>query len=145
MNMKLRRWEEKDIETIAKMEQRCFRDPWTKQMLLDSLRLPIYHCFLVEDEGQVCGYATMIVLFEDAQIGNIAVDIPFRGRGISKLLMEELHTTAKSLGAEQMLLEVRVSNDAALGLYEKYGYEKYGIRAKYYADGEDAFVMRKTL
>lgn len=143
--MIIRAWEEKDIDTIAEMEQRCFRDPWTKQMLLDCLRFPIYHCFLAEEGGQVCGYASMMALFENAEIGNIAVDTPFRGQGISKLLMDKMHETAKSMGVEQMLLEVRVSNAVAIALYERYGYEKYGVRAKYYADGEDAFVMRKDL
>ena len=59
--------------------------------------------------------------------------------------MEKMHEYAKSLDAERMLLEVRVSNQSAIGLYEKYGYEKYGLREHYYADGEDAYLMQKSL
>lgn len=143
--MQVRSWEQKDITKLAEMERRCFSDPWTEQMLADTLKLPVYHGFLVEEQGEILGYASMIVVCEDAEVGNIAVDLPFRGRGLSKVLMDAMHERAKSLGATQCFLEVRVSNAVAISLYEKYGYEKYGVRAKYYADGEDAFVMKKSL
>ena len=143
--MQIRSWEQKDIPTLAEMERRCFSDPWTEQMLSDTLKLPVYHGFLAEEDGVILGYASLIVVCEDAEVGNIAVDIPFRGKGISKLLMDAMLLCAKSLGATHCFLEVRVSNTVAISLYEKYGYEKFGIRAKYYADGEDAFVMRKVL
>jgi ribosomal-protein-alanine N-acetyltransferase len=143
--MQIRSWEQKDITKLAEMERRCFSDPWTEQMLADTLKLPVYHGFLVEEQGEILGYASMIVVCEDAEVGNIAVDLPFRGRGLSKVLMDAMHERAKSLGATQCFLEVRVSNAVAISLYEKYGYEKYGVRAKYYADGEDAFVMKKSL
>lgn len=143
--MDIRVWEEKDLSAIAEMEKRCFSDPWTEEMLKDAFRLPIYRCFLAEEGGQVCGYCVLIVLFENAEVANVAVDIPYRGKGIAKLLMQKMHEQARSFGAEQSLLEVRVSNAAAIGLYEGLGYERYGKRARYYEDGEDALLMRKEL
>ena len=143
--MYVRAWEEKDLTVIAEMEKRCFSDPWTEEMIKDAFRLPLYRCFLAEEGGQVCGYGILTVLFEEAEVANIAVDLPHRRRGISKLLMREMHEKSRELGAEESLLEVRVSNQAAICLYESLGYEKYGVRAKYYADGEDAFLMRKEL
>ena len=143
--MIVRKWEEKDIPFIADIEKISFADPWTEGMLCDTLRFPVYHTFLVEDGGQVCGYGCLIILFEDAELANIAVAPTYRGKGVGKLLMEKMHAYAKSLGAERMLLEVRVSNQSAIGLYEKYGYEKYGLREHYYADGEDAHLMQKSL
>ena len=141
----IRAWEEKDLQTLSEMESRCFTDPWTKGMLADCLKYPIYHTFLEEEGGQVCGYGCLIVVCEDAEIANIAVDIPFRGKGIGEKLLLAMHEKAKALGAVQSLLEVRVSNAPAIGLYEKFGYTRYGVRKNYYADGEDAFVMQKTL
>ena len=143
--MIVRAWEEKDVVAIADIEQKSFTDPWTESMLFDTLRFPVYHTFLAEEGGQVCGYGCLIVLFEDAELANIAVAPTHRGQGVGKLLMEKMHEHAKSLGAERMLLEVRVSNKNAIGLYEKYGYEKYGLRENYYADGEDAYLMQKSL
>lgn len=143
--MTLRAWEEQDLQTLSEMESRCFADPWTKSMLADTLKYPIYHTFLAEEGGQVCGYACLIVVFEDAEIANIAVDAPYRGRGIGESLLTAMHEKAKALGAVQSLLEVRVSNAPAISLYEKQGYTRYGVRKHYYADGEDAFVMKKML
>ena len=143
--MIVRAWEEKDIAAIADIENKSFADPWTEGMLLDTLRFPVYHTFLVEDGGQVCGYGCLILLFEDAELANIAVAPTHRGQGVGKLLMEKMHDYAKTFGAERMLLEVRVSNASAIGLYEKYGYERYGLRENYYADGEDAYLMQKSL
>ena len=143
--MQVRVWQEKDLPVIAEMEKRCFSDPWTEKMITDSFKIPIYHGFVAEEGGHVCGYTIVTVLFEDAEVMNVAVDIPFRGRGISKLLMNEMHKVARNLGAVQSFLEVRVSNVTAIGLYKSYGYETYGVRAKYYEDGEDAFVMKKDL
>ena len=99
--MQIRAWEQRDIVTLAEMEQRCFSDPWTEQMLADTLKLPVYHGFLVEEQGEILGYASLIVVCEDAEVGNIAVDLPFRGKGVSKLLMDAMHERAKGLGATQ--------------------------------------------
>ena len=143
--MTIRNWEQKDIEKIAEIERQSFSDPWSADMLADTLRYPVYHTFLAEEGGQVCGYGCIILLFEDAELANIAVAPTHRGKGIAKRIMENMHAYAKQRGAERMLLEVRVSNQSAIGLYEKYGYERYGLREHYYADGEDAYLMEKSL
>ena len=144
--MIVRAWQEKDVEQIAQMEQRCFSDPWTKEMLADVLKYPLYTSFLVEDRGQVCAYACLIGIPNvEATIANIAVDTAFRGKGYAKVLMDAMHERAKEIGAEECFLEVRVSNLPAIALYEKYGYQTFGVRAKYYPDGEDAYVMKKVL
>ena len=134
-----------NIENIAKIEQRCFSDPWSKNALKAALQNPFTHCFLMEAGGQVCGYACLFVLFEEAELQNIAVDIPFRNQGLGSELVSFLHEFAKEKGAEKSFLEVRVSNRAAIGLYEKHGYAIYGERSRYYQDGESAYVMQKQL
>ncbi len=143
--MNVRAWTKEDVQKIAEIERACFSDAWTKEMLADCLRFPYYHCFLVEEGGQVCGYCCLIVLFEDGEVANIAVDAPYRGRGIAKALMEKMHDKARSLGATRCLLEVRKSNVAAISLYERFGYCHYGERPRYYEDGEDALLMEKSL
>ena len=86
----------------------------------------------------------MIVMYETAEIANIAVAAPFRGRGLGKTILERMHYTAKTLGVEQCLLEVRPSNVSAIGLYQKCGYTTYGVRERYYGN-EDALLMSKQL
>ena len=145
MSMTIRAWTKEDIPVLAKIERECFTAPWTEDMLADCLRYPIYNCFLAEEGGQVCGYCSLIVVCEDAEIGNIAVAPSHRGRGIAKLLMEKMHEVAREKGATECFLEVRVGNAPAIALYKKFGYAPYGIRANYYEDGEDALTMKRAL
>lgn len=143
--MKLRLWEREDIESISQIEQICFSDPWSKAAFEEVAFSPFRHCFLVEDGGQVCAYSCLFVLFEDAEVQNIAVSPAARGKGYAKALLREMHEKAKALGAKRCLLEVREGNAPALALYESFGYTRYGLRGKYYADGENAVLMQKDL
>ena len=143
--MELRAWTKEDIDQIAALESVCFSDPWTKEMLLKSFVSPIFYSVLIEEQGEIWGYACETVMFEDAEIAIVAVAPKHRKKGLGKLLMERLENIAISRGAEQTFLEVRKSNAAALALYEEFGFEKIRTRERYYADGEDAFVMRKFI
>ena len=105
--------------------------------------MPFSHCFLIEDGGQVCGYCVLSVLFEDAEVLNVAVSKAHRKKGYGALLMEAMLERAIALGATQCFLEVRESNVAAIALYKKYGFSQYGIRKNYYEDGENALTMKK--
>ena len=81
-------------------------------------------------------------VFGISQIMNVAVDTEYRGKGYGNLLIEEFIREAKSRNLDTMSLEVRVSNEPAIKLYEKYGFEVQGRRKKYYQDnGEDAYIM----
>ena len=142
--MIFRPWKKEDLDAIAEMEKACFSEPWSRQDLENVLKFPFYRSVLAEEEGQVCGYACLIVLFETVELGNIAVDPRRRKQGIGSALLEAVHGEAKGLGGREVLLEVRRSNLSAISLYEKFGYKKYGIREHYYGD-EDAILMRKEL
>lgn len=143
--MILRLWEEKDLAQIAELEKECFSDPWDLVSLRSSFLLPVTRCFLAEEEGQVCGYCILSVLFEDAEILNIAVGKKARRRGIGEALLSAALERATLEGAERCFLEVRENNVAAQALYRKFDFETYGLRKGYYADGENALAMKKTL
>ncbi|MEB3851455.1 MAG: ribosomal protein S18-alanine N-acetyltransferase [Desulfurococcales archaeon] len=73
---------------------------------------------------------------------SIAVLEEYRGRGVgSALLSETIRSLRDHYGVESIYLEVRVSNERAIRLYEKFGFRKVRIIKKYYMDGEDAYVM----
>lgn len=143
--MNVRLWEKTDLKSIAALEYACFEDAWSIEEFAMEMHNPYCHCYLVEEGGQVCAYCCLFVLYETAEIHNIAVDIPYRKRGIARLLMQTMHEKAKELGAETCFLEVRESNAPAISLYQSYGYEKFGERKRYYKNGETAILMRKTL
>ena len=144
--MQRRKWNEKDLPILAEIEGRCFPcDAWSEGMLSEVLKAPYQWSVLAEEDGRIYGYACMVSLFETAELLNIAVDIPHRGRGIGEKLLAAIHNQAKTMGAERILLEVRVSNAPAIALYEKHGYIKIAVRKHYYANGEDADIMEKKL
>jgi ribosomal-protein-alanine N-acetyltransferase len=90
----------------------------------------------------IAGFAGMWQLFDEAHVTTIGVDVPFRGRGFGEAMLLKLLDEAVRRGANVMTLEVRVSNDSAIRLYEKYGFSVHGIRPRYYSDnGEDAYLM----
>lgn len=72
----------------------------------------------------------------------IGVDAPYQRQGIGSAILEALLTQAATQGARRMLLEVRVDNDAAISMYEAFGFARIGLRRRYYQpEGVDAYTM----
>ncbi len=88
------------------------------------------------------GYVGLWYMAGEAHIVSIAVRETYRGQGVGELLMLGAVEMALRRGCEVLTLEVRVSNEAAQRLYEKYGFKNVGLRRRYYSDnGEDAYIM----
>ena len=95
-----------------------------------------------DSRDPIVGFAGMWIMFDEAHVTTIGVHPDERGNGFGELLLVQLFVEAASRGAEMLTLEVRVSNDSAQALYRKYGFERQGIRRRYYSDnGEDAYIM----
>ena len=95
-----------------------------------------------QSKDPIIGFAGMWILFDEAHVTTIGVHPDERGNGLGELLLVQLFIEAASRGAEMLTLEVRVSNDSAQALYLKYGFERHGLRRRYYSDnGEDAYIM----
>ncbi|MBQ8886016.1 MAG: ribosomal protein S18-alanine N-acetyltransferase [Clostridia bacterium] len=140
-----REWTAEDIPNIAALEKECFSDPWNMRMFADAFSSDLFFGVLAEEDGEIVGYALETVLFEDAEIANVAVKFTHRRKGLAGEMMDRLEGEAARRGAERSLLEVRVSNAPAMGLYKKRGYTGVRVRSRYYPDGEDALVMQKCL
>ncbi|MFB0534808.1 MAG: ribosomal protein S18-alanine N-acetyltransferase [Anaerolineae bacterium] len=96
----------------------------------------------VPPEVNILGYGGFWLMAGEAHISTIAVRPDWRRRGIGELLLVAMLERAVELGADLATLEVRISNVAAQGLYQKYGFAKVGLRPRYYSDrGEDALIM----
>jgi [ribosomal protein S18]-alanine N-acetyltransferase len=95
-----------------------------------------------QDLSPILGYGGFWMIAGEAHISTIAVSREWRGNGLGELLLWSMLKEARKMGAVEATLEVRVSNEAAQNLYEKYGFEKVGRRRRYYQDnGEDAWIM----
>jgi ribosomal-protein-alanine N-acetyltransferase len=129
-----------DTEAVLVLERMIFAAPWTPGMFLDELSAPGRSYLLAEQDGEVVGYGGVMVVDGDAHIMTIAVVPEQRRRGLATRLMLALIDEALRSGAAHLTLEMRVSNDSARALYEKFGFAPVGVRPRYYGD-EDALVM----
>ena len=143
--MTYRSWKFEDILKIPELEKECFSDPWTYRMFVEGFSSKLFYGVCAVEDGEIVGYACETVLFENAEVDNIAVAESCRRRGVGKKLLKKLETEAKERGARVILLEVRVSNAPAMTMYLKEGFKGIYVRPRYYPDGEDAVVMQKEL
>ena len=143
--MTYRSWKFEDILKISELEKECFSEPWTYRMFVEGFSSKLFYGVCAVEDGEIVGYACDTVLFENAEVDNIAVAESCRRRGVGKKLLKKLETEAKERGARVILLEVRVSNAPAMTMYLKEGFKGIYVRPRYYPDGEDAVVMQKEL
>jgi ribosomal-protein-alanine N-acetyltransferase len=144
---KIRKMTTEDLLAVVEVENICFTTPWSEDSFRNELTtnmLAVY--YVAEVDQRVVGYAGMWHVMDELHITNVAVHPEFRGKKIGNQLLEALIGFSSSGPYTGMTLEVRVSNDVAINLYTKYGFEKLGIRKGYYQDNkEDAIVMWKEL
>lgn len=133
------------VSQIAKIEADLFGSGcWNKNMILQELQAPMraYYADVDLNTNTVAGYAGFWFDGDDAQIMTIGVAKEYQKRGIASNLLKTMIENAKSIGAKRMLLEVKVNNNPALKLYEKFGFTKMGLRKRYYMpEGIDAYTM----
>lgn len=145
MKISVREIREEDIDRILEIETDAFATPWSRESLLFEIRENILAKYIVgEIDGYLVGYGGLWTVVDEGHITNIAVESKFRKNGVGEMILRELIKESLELGLAAMTLEVRVSNEAAIKLYEKMGFKSVGIRPKYYSDNnEDAIIMWK--
>ncbi len=142
--LKFRKMTKEDCERIANLEKENFAHPWSYDSLLKEVdnKMALFISAIVDDA--VVGYAGMYKVCDEGDITNVVVDKDYRGKGIASGMIEYLINKAETIGIKDMTLEVRVSNEAAIHLYEKFGFESAGIRPGFYdSPDEDAMIMWK--
>jgi ribosomal-protein-alanine N-acetyltransferase len=145
-----------DLPQVIGIERRSFPTPWSLSMFVLELSRPSGVCLGAVEEGdytdgaglrranpRLLGYLICSRYGEAWHLMNIAVDPSARRRGLATALLEELFLRAGR--DEAYTLEVRTSNEAAIRLYERFGFRSAGLRPRYYQDtGEDALIMWRT-
>jgi [ribosomal protein S18]-alanine N-acetyltransferase len=113
-----------------------------ERSLREELARPWSRVRAARDEaGALLGYALFWHVVDELHLLNVAVAEGARRRGIGRALMEDLLAYARANAIVRILLEVRRSNASALALYASLGFERFNVRERYYADGEDAIEM----
>lgn len=136
---------ERDLPRVLEIERRSFPTPWGQWAFSVELRPPGF-AFVCEAQGKVIGYVVLRIVRDEAHLMNLAVDAPWRGKGIGKALLRFAIDLCTTKGVNTLWLEVRESNDRAISLYRKMGFVAVGRRKGYYQDtGEDAILMELSI
>jgi [ribosomal protein S18]-alanine N-acetyltransferase len=131
-----------DIDAIEEIERRAYRTPWSRSMFASELAKPTSICLGAFEGPDLVGYIINSRYVDAWHVMNVAVDPQHQRRGIATALLERLFEQTRGDERRGYTLEVRVSNDDAIHLYEKLGFEPRGIRRGYYTDNrEDALIM----
>jgi ribosomal-protein-alanine N-acetyltransferase len=135
-----------DLDDVAAIERSVFADPWSRRSFADLVDTQQVLFLVASDGNSIVGYAVVLVAGVESELANLAVSRIVQRQGLGRRLLAEAFNRARARGCEEMYLEVRASNDAAIGLYESSGFKAVGRRARYYARPiEDAIVMRTGL
>jgi ribosomal-protein-alanine N-acetyltransferase len=133
-----------DLPQVIAIERRAFPTPWSLAMFVLELSKPSGICLAAREDGVMVGYLVCSRYDTVWHLMNVAVEPARQRQGIASTLLERLFEQADK-PSEQYTLEVRTSNEAAIRLYERFGFRAAGRRRGYYHDNrEDALIMWRT-
>ncbi|GBE54059.1 MAG TPA: ribosomal-protein-alanine N-acetyltransferase [Euryarchaeota archaeon] len=139
----IRKFTPADISDVYKVEVESFEDPYHPIFLMNLYELHGDMFFVAEWAGKIVGYIIARKVGDSGHIIAIAVAKNLRKEGIGRMLMETVEKILLRKGVREIWLEVRVSNKEAIGFYTRLGYSLAGVQEYYYADGEDALILKK--
>ncbi len=139
-----RRLELRDLNAIESIERESYPTPWSRSMFAGELAKPssISLGAFDPETDELLGFLIISRYVDAWHVMNLAIAPKYRRRRIASSLLERLFELTSSEGRRGYTLEVRVSNDVAIKLYEQVGFKARGIRRGYYTDNrEDALIM----
>ena len=137
-----------DLPVFVSLDKELFPySPWSASQYKEEFSSPTRHFVVAIDaEQNIIGYAGVFAPGgAEADVLTVGVIPAQRGKGIARQLMAMITDWATAQGSIAMMLEVKVDNFQAIGLYESLGYSKLNIRKDYFGAGLDAVVMRLDL
>ena len=152
MKLNIRRMNSSDIDRVYSIETDVHIAPWSKEILRDCV-LVGYDCRVLEinSDGKMVigGYIISRISENICHILNFCIAKPLQSKGLGRKLLQSGHNgLSQSADVQQVVLEVRPSNYAALHLYQSFGFEQIEIKKDYYQDqnsSEDAILLKKII
>lgn len=130
------------ISELIRIDRDSTSPPWSERLFEQEFKNRYATVYGVRHSGKLVGYLVAHHVLGDGHILNFVVESDFRRNGIGSYLLTEVIRDLFRRGVSKIWLEVRVSNEPALGLYSHFGFHRIGLRKRYYSDNqEDAFVL----
>jgi ribosomal-protein-alanine N-acetyltransferase len=139
-----------DLPLVVTLQQQSFQSPWSEALLRREFdhewsRVTVAE-LPVDGRVSIAGFSIYWLVHDELHLLTLAVATAFRRKGVASALLNEALGEARSRPCTLATLEVRRSNEAALALYERFGFRRVGVRPNYYvAEREDAVVMVREL
>ena len=136
------------IEILADIDGACFDTPWTISQWRSEVENQDNHVYLIASDEELLypvGFMTYGKAGDDLELKKIAVLAAHRRSNIASLAIKKMLSDARLMDIHNVLVEVAVTNLAAIRLYEKHAFYKIHVRKKYYNNLVDAIVMQKEV
>jgi ribosomal-protein-alanine N-acetyltransferase len=136
-----------NCQQAFELQMQCHAFPWSFDVFSSSLDGQ-YFAYQMQLDGEVVGYYVGLTVLDEATLMDIGLAADFRGKRLSKRLIDHFLKDCRARKMIEVWLEVRQSNTAAIALYQNVGFELIERRKGYYpcAEGrEDALIMKLTL
>jgi tRNA threonylcarbamoyl adenosine modification protein YeaZ len=134
-----------DIPAMAAIHAESFKPGWDEASLRSSLSISGAGALVVELAGVVYGFVQFQTVTGEAEINTICVSPNYRRQHFGRDLLQGLIMLLQNSGLRKLFLDVAADNQAAIGLYHRFGFEQTGVRRAYYASGQDALLMVKDI
>lgn len=133
-----------DVERISQLEEETFSMPWSRAAFLQMIEKEDASYYVAEADGKVVGGCGVLMIAGEGNITNVVIDKNYRNQGIGTKMLQYLIEDGRHNGLTAFTLEVRISNESAIHVYEKLGFFSEGIRPNFYEKPtEDAMIMWK--
>ena len=134
-----------DIGAVMNLEKGSIVHPWTENDIKTLITDMNKRCLVADLDGEIVCYVGAESVLDECNIGNIVTDKDHRGNGYATTVLSVLLNLLKQNGIRKVFLEVENTNEPAICLYKKHGFDQYGYRRDYYGQGKDAILMSKDL
>jgi ribosomal-protein-alanine N-acetyltransferase len=127
------------LDEVSALEAASFTNPWSQDMLARELsNSDVARVYILRGpDAHLLAFCACWLIFDELHINTLAVDLAARRQGLATRLLRVVFSEAVAAGVQRATLEVRRSNDAARGLYERLGFVVHAVRPKYYTHPEE--------
>lgn len=140
----IRPMEKRDVDAVSRLEEETFSMPWSRDAFLEMITKEDAAYYVAESAEEIVGGCGVLMIAGEGNITNVAVKASARNQGIGTKMLRYMIGEGERNGLNAFTLEVRVSNAAAIHVYEKLGFRSEGIRPNFYEKpAEDAVIMWK--